>query len=771
MPDENERRIKQLERALEQSKAREEQAKAREEQAKAREEHERHEKERERREKERERREKEQAQEQLKHHSQKTTLEEFLRDSHLYVFKALRIASESISSTGHATKVDGKYYPLWLRCWENFTTIQRDHFDKISSIFGESKLFLKSSSTKDISTRACRGPAAYEDDIEHFEKDAIEAPVLDIFDCLKHNSGIREEFNFASLEFSKNHRRVKQQSDIDQAGRDKAASDEEASDRVQERPRQTGSNKRLETERKPDTRSTYPDGRGIRICPGGERTAFVYDYKAAHKLALENLKPALMKETLFMEVVDRVCGNKMSSDLGQRKLDSADAQIAMVLTQAFDYMVTNGVKYGYVTGGKSLVFLCTEFEDLRTLYYYLCIPDEQADDDEAQDKNQGVNVFHTAVAQLASFCLLALRSDALDERSVDNAIGNSKLKKWPDPYSEDVDSSTQSGASSNETGGSLFKDKSKKGPPATRNISLRSRSTCKDTAPLQKKSDHDDDEERDSAAFRAPRLTGTTGTKRRKDELSSGNSNDNTSTQPLPSKQYCTQSCLLGLKKGFDLDQNCPNVLSHCTVENGTKHPIDATEFVSLVSEQLCQSPYRYCAAVDPFGLSGKIGAIGALFKLELSKYGYTFVGKGTQSAHLSHLYHEDLVYSRLARLQGEVVPVYLGIVDLTKGYLLPGGDRAFHMMLMSWGGEVASKAHMASTPDMAAEINRSAREVWSEGVYQGDEHMSNVLWNEERRRVMLIDFDHATLLPAAKHKQTLKLSKKRQGRGDSSNL
>jgi len=163
----------------------------------------------------------------------------------------------------------------------------------------------------------------------------------------------------------------------------------------------------------------------------------------------------------------------------------------------------------------------------------------------------------------------------------------------------------------------------------------------------------------------------------------------------------------------------------------------------------------------------GKIGAIGALFKLELAPYGYAFVGKGTQSVHLRCLQHESLVYSRLEKLQGEVVPVHLGIVNLTRDYLLPGGARVVHMMLMSWGGEVAAGA---GVPDLAAELRRSSRAVWSEGVDHGDEREPNMLWSEERRRVMLVDFDRAALLPAVKHEQVSKLSrfdKKRKWQGD----
>ena len=199
------------------------------------------------------------------------------------------------------------------------------------------------------------------------------------------------------------------------------------------------------------------------------------------------------------------------------------------------------------------------------------------------------------------------------------------------------------------------------------------------------------------------------------------------------------------------MDEKCPNVSLHRTVESGTRHPINASELASLIGERLRRNPYQDCIALDLYGFSGKIGAIGTLFKLSLAQYGYTLVAKGTQSAHLSRLLHERYIYSRLEKLQGEVLPVFLGIVDLIGGYLLPGGARVIHMMLMSWGGEVAAEVGL---PDVTAMVRRSSQAVRNEGVVHGDEREPNMLWNEERGRIMLIDFDRATLRLPAKHKK-----------------
>ncbi|CAI6091432.1 unnamed protein product [Clonostachys chloroleuca] len=225
-----------------------------------------------------------------------------------------------------------------------------------------------------------------------------------------------------------------------------------------------------------------------------------------------------------------------------------------------------------------------------------------------------------------------------------------------------------------------------------------------------------------------------------------------------PTRQYCSQGCLLGLKKGRDLDNGCPNVLSHrMASEASTRHLINAEEFTRLVSEQLCKDPYRNCYALDG---RGKKGAIGVLFRLELEPYGYTFVGKGTWSNRLERLRHECCVYERLESLQGWVVPVQLGLVHLGRGYVLPGGTRAVHMMLMSWGGEEAAKADMDAA-DLREQWHRSS-------AAHGDERHANLLWNTERRRIMIINFNRAVLRPPLKHCQLSAVSGiKRQYRVD----
>ncbi|OAA45720.1 hypothetical protein ISF_09588 [Cordyceps fumosorosea ARSEF 2679] len=724
----SERRIQELERQLQQAKAREEnerreKEKQRREEAKAREENERREKEKERREKEKERRK-----------NRKTTLAEYLHNCHFDLYQKLRLAGPSESSTGFATSVDGKYYPRWLRPWHAFTDNQRqEHLNDIIRVCGGRRLFQQASTTRDNGINFERKKAGYENAIDHFEKTAVEDPTWMILAPVWADKELCQTYQITDLTFMNG---IRNFNDLTE---DLAAEI------------QTGRAKQ------------QPDGGGIRTgIDGNESPAFMYDYKAAHKFAVEDLEAALENETLFMDVYEWARTDQYKTDSTLRKKEREAAQIAMALIQVFNYMLWYGVGYGYVAAGKSLVLLYYNQAEPLVLRWHLCVADKMVIRPAAELHVEQVS--QTAVAQLASFCLLSLRSQALTGRPLQEAMNQTEgiLKKWKreaytDPVtpqeSDDTDSS--SSVPSRGTDKSFACDAS----PVTRKYPLR-KSSCKDsTAPLESR---DEDEEGGAEGYQRQRGAGASVNKGEKDSTKSKDKGTESSA-PAPTKQYCTQACLLGLKLGRELDSSCPNVLYH-GVGGNARHPIDAQELTKLMSEQLRQDPYGSCDALIG---RRKYGSSGVLFKLELARFGYTFVGKGTVSAHPTRLEHECSIYQRLEKLQGDVVPVHLGMVSLRPGYLLPGGAYVIHMMLMSWAGVAMD----TTRSNLEREVQRSIQTIYEHGVNHQDEREPNLLWNAERCRVMVIDFDQATFLPPPKHKRLSKLSKAgRKRKGDEFN-
>jgi hypothetical protein len=485
--------ILQLQQELKEAKAREEVERREKEEAKAREEAERRK-------------------------NQRTTLEEYLSNCHFGLYKKLGLADKSKSSTGF-TKVEGKYYPKWLRPWTSFTNTQRrHHFEAIRTVCGKRRLFHQESATRDLGTTIYRKRAGNENAVDHFEKLAVEDPVWEILRPVLDEEELRKEYRCIGLRFSNNIRDFTQPSDGNKVG------EEDPSDERQERRRRTGPNKRVASEQRVKPPPTKPDGAGVRTRLGGDESlAFVYDYKAAHKVALEYLKPAIAKEKLFMEVMERINSNKSRSDTELRGQDKAEALIAMALTQVFDYMVRYEVAYGYIAAGESLLFLHIDRADPQTLYCHPCVPDE--DVGEASDGDWD-KVSYTAAAQLASFCLLSLRSEALKGASLDAASRKAEatLRKWREPYddaarllgAEDTDS--PSASSSQTTEGSEFMSNA---VPAGREVSLRSRSSCRATAMLRR---DEEDEEDDRPDGDLSRSWARTDVSKRKEGPSSGSS-------------------------------------------------------------------------------------------------------------------------------------------------------------------------------------------------------------------------------------------------------
>ncbi|OAA34680.1 hypothetical protein ISF_10003 [Cordyceps fumosorosea ARSEF 2679] len=674
-----EKEVEDLRRQLKEARAREEEAKAREEEAKAREEEAKAREDNERRK------------------SQRTTLAEYLYNCHFDLYQKLRLAGPSESSTGLATSVDGKYYPRWLRPWHAFTDSQRqEHFDDIIRICGERRLFQQRSTTRDNGINFERKTAGYENAIDHFEKTAVEDPTWMILEPIWADREMRQKYQVTNLTFMNGVRNFK---DLDED---------------------------IGAEIKTGRGKQQPDGGGIRTgIDGNESAAFMYDYKAAHKFAVEDLEAALRKETLFMDVYEWAQNDQYKTDSTLRKKEREAARIAMALIQVFNSMLWRGVPYGYVAAGKSLVGLYYDRAEPLVLRWHLCVPDKMVIRPTAELHVEQVS--QTAVAQLASFCLLSLRSQALTGRPLKEAMNQAEgiLKKWKreaytDPVtpqeSDDTDSS--SSMPSRGTDKSFACDTS----PVARLCGRRHRARI-----LQRLS---------SRAMR---------TKKAEQRVI----NTSTEQEPAATRERRTPTA------------GAPNVLYHGVCGN-TRHPIDAQELTKLMSEQLRHDPYESCDALIG---RRKYGSSGVLFKLELARFGYTFVGKGTVSARPRRLEHECSIYQRLEKLQGDVVPVHLGMVSFRPGYLLPGGAYIIHMMLMSWAG-----VEMDTTrSNLEWEVQRSIQTIYENGVDHQDEREPNLLWNAERCRVMVIDFDQATVLPQPKHKRLSKLSKagrKRKGDG-----
>ncbi|KAI0545122.1 hypothetical protein F4679DRAFT_599972 [Xylaria curta] len=680
----------------------------------------------------------------------RTTWGAYLQNWHEF-YKSFTIGTKP--TAGENTDLTDKFCPQFLKAWPQWSTHHQANYQMLRIAFGDKKLFTSFHEVAKTQWRINNHKNS-EGDAEEFEKRGVAEIAQDVVnDFLETSRRHSQEFNFTKPRFQW-----------------KMAS-------YYLKP--PGTNDLQERKIIPDVRAFITD-----LSNNTESLTFVGDYKAAHKLCVEVLRTVLQNSNIFMEVVNRKKDNKTVTDPTLVNEHKQQLQIAMALIQVYDYMIIEGVKYGYLANGNALVLLYVDLDNedptsWGTLYYHLCIPNEDVHTND---------ISHTAVAQLATFYLHTLSSRALTHSRLDDhrKTALTALERWPnhyDDYTEFITAVEDTSESSQDTShepDSPYDEHQSKGRSKTTKAQPKSKGKGCNPSENLLRDDEDDvnDGNKDKKPPRAPTLPQTTvGQKRKQDSTYDQQRGPRTrsehrgSVDSGPLGDYCTQACLLSLKRGGNLDKNCPNVSLHYTAaggygrrldtdESSTRHPVQFSLFTRLVEEQLHQNLFRYCMALDHYGFLGKTGAIGTLFKVELAPYGYIFVGKGVRRpVHVSRLQHESQVYSWLEKLQGWVIPVHLGIVNLPepRGYSLPGGYAVFHMLLMSWAGEMASAKTVSGYQE---ELDNLTKKVWYEGVSHEDERMPNVLWNQERNGLMLIDFDCAVFRQPVQHTQITKLVK-----------
>ncbi|KAG6364610.1 hypothetical protein INS49_006212 [Diaporthe citri] len=217
---------------------------------------------------------------------------------------------------------------------------------------------------------------------------------------------------------------------------------------------------------------------------------------------------------------------------------------------------------------------------------------------------------------------------------------------------------------------------------------------------------------------------------------------------------YCTQTCLLGLKHGDKLDENCPNYHIHQTFRRfkGSLHPLDGRSFTLLVQRQLEVDQSLFCHQPT---VSVK-GHHAEFFKITLAGFGYTFCAKGVAVSDQHRLVNEYIMYQHMKDLQGVCVPVCLGLFALQRpfGSHNISGLEITHLLLMSNAGASveengpgAETHNMPSEDILELESGRTMNEIRSTGVDRYDRRTKHLYWNAERKRVFYIDFEKNNLI------------------------
>ncbi|KAF4334308.1 hypothetical protein FBEOM_11861 [Fusarium beomiforme] len=689
--------------------------------------------ERQRAEKERQRAEKErQRADASEEETRPTTIEEYITACHKSVFSRFTIETDpKLSSRGSITNPRNKWCPKNLQPWTDFIHEQRLTFGILNDTFPiDSRVFENRAFLAGLGDRVSQRRIADEKSLEYFLHNSVEDPVRVIIQQLKEVETVTAAFEIGDGIVFENHPH--------------ALSD--TAEEVVER-------ETLATPRTPDHGRDLNQLRPDQICvtrsnnePFAPSTmVYISEYKSPCKLTVQHLRIGLRPMDIYKEVVNRkTIPTSVDPDALFRY--HAERLTASAITQTYHYMIESGLEYGNLTIGEATVFLKIDWNEPETLLYHLAEPKYEV--------SAHPDSFHicTAVGQYLAFTLMALGSPGEqhehgqeERRSVMN-----NLKTWAEDFETTLRSIPE-----NER--SALSEHSPDYQPTTYNdverspYLLRRRKRRAAEPQIDAISSRRDDrrEPSDDESTRPPdtptpagRSTGQAS--RRSQRLARRPRGD----IHQQGRQYCTQKCLLGLVRGGFLDPKCPNVALHCSNRpTQACHPVSHGKWLALLQKQLERSLDEGITRLRQGGTRS------VLFQVTLLAYGYTFLGKGTVRAFVSDLTHEAAVYNRLSPLQGRDVPVFLGAIDLRamdKIYYFVHRVYVVHITFLSWGGDSladALKTGGFTDKNLQSMAITALRAMHQEGVVHKDVLFSNMLFNREVKRVMMIDFERAVLV------------------------
>ncbi|OAA63568.1 metalloprotease m41 [Niveomyces insectorum RCEF 264] len=661
-----------------------------------------------------------------------TRLLDYIRHVDQNMSAAFTVEQSSSTSLG-VTSVEGRFYPQHFQPWHDFAGTHNELFNMLVQTFAnDGGAYFPSILSIETLGGDISPAAADEQDLRPFIRASIEKPaaliVSKYLEIVNHPAvtAIRFRNNAYGLNIGRSEEQLQQQLE------------EEQQQQQRGRPRKR---------RSPARAVGVPDRWAVASNRDGEKThVLVAEYKAAHRLPAKTLRPVMSApptDNFFPRAAKQDETSTSSAAVPGSVL------VAKVLCQAYHYMITSGLEFGYVASGEGLVLLRILERDPNTLYYFWSVfPSQNAAND-----NPPTNVVlraprDTAMAYLASLSILGIDSTPRPSEWIDAA--KRKLKRWPGPK--------------------------KAAAPLSDTFSL---------LPPPHKDGHDDSGgggggggsgsgvsggESSSSGLAGSvslRLVGTqSALKRSRGSEPAGGHQTTTTAAPAPSTPftrpfvvepptlpYCTQACLQGLLHGgLPLDKQCPNVKLHggagSFAVEADSHVLTAREVRALVVAQLAKNMDKDCECLDKYGCFGRFGV---LFKITVTGYGYTLVAKGVQRRHRSVLEREAAVYRGLQSFQGRLIPVCLGLLDLERSVPLHSCACVSHMLLLSYVGPdlgvhsfQTKKALFPSGVDWAVETERTWDELAAAGLQDNDRREQNVAWNDEVGRVMQFDFDQA---------------------------
>lgn len=306
------------------------------------------------------------------------------------------------------------------------------------------------------------------------------------------------------------------------------------------------------------------------------------------------------------------------------------------------------------------------------------------------DQNDPFRLHHTAVARMFSFVV-----EAASLPPPSQSWSTSTLSAWKEGSVRDILGQMPDSVKSNTNDSTYRPARIKqfvRSPIKTRSCKPAESIARSDTQSSESDGDHNVPESpsvtrslrQKQSSRQEPRERGRAGSTSGYGAASSTEERRYHSLQPMLQDEskgiqkasYCSHACLNRLVAGTAVDLHCPNQSFHPSAIPTLQ------KFLTLVKHQLRTDtgPNADCMELS---LSG---AYATLFKIRLSSHGYTFVAKAVRAFDSTMLSEELTRYDNIRDLQGDVVPVSLGIVELDLAYR-SGTLVLSHVLLLSYGG------------------------------------------------------------------------------------
>ena len=683
-----------------------------------------------------------------------TTLSEYLSLCHDHWSESISVQDDkSLSTQGDPSNAKGKLRPDSLEPWDDFLETQKKTLESLYSVYPlddmpqhfDNRNFIKTQGEKVASRKL-----ASEQDLVFLQRAIVETPVTSIVSHLKSLDIVRNEFGLAGgIKFHNHLNPLNENAELVQ--------------RLEAQTLDPSTPRRLP----PSKSHCRPD----QICvyttfANGKQPTLVVEYKAPHKVTCDHLRHVLQPNRLplVLEGVINGVDGPPSQDTQAHFEYHAERLVAAVISQTFSYMVGCGTQYGYVSTGEAFIFLRIKPEEnAKTVYYHLAIPNADVKAQKEDFPSTQNYLDRTAISQVLAFSLHAIKS-AQEPQEWRERVSKT-LETWEVDYEailkEIPETPKTAGKPSPFLSEYVPKTYSLVVPEETRKIRHRLRSsnaTHNDSATQEHQgtppSSDDDSSPTNTPTRPQGSRRGKQGQRGQRAQRSQPPNGAASSSRGGQRRAFCTQLCLQGLAQGGPLDRQCPNVLNHCEGGYaGDLHQLNGEEFQMLLGEQLRRGRGDAC---QPLWMQG---ARGALFRVTLTSHGYTVVGKGTVTAFIKDLRHEAEVYRRLVTLQGTHIPVCLGSIDLDEPFYYDTGVRIMHFILLSWAGKCLDDSTAAPSTDRqtwTSDLVCAVNAIHRAGVLHQDIRMPNLLWNEETKRVMVIDFERAEIVKAQAVRQAL---------------